>query len=60
MFIKETFNISITYPTINLKGNTWFLRHESSYFTYLEVFIDMLLVYIDYFGLKYICVLPWL
>ena len=59
MLIKKT-NISITYPTVNLKGKTRFLRHESSCFTYLEAFIDILLVYIDYFGLKYICVLPWL
>ena len=25
--------------------------------TYIEDFIDILLIYIDYFGLKYICVL---
>ena len=25
--------------------------------TYMEDFIDILLIYIDYFGLKYICVL---
>ena len=34
------------------------LFFESCFMTNLEVFIDILLIYMDYFKLKYVCVLP--